>query len=281
MKRLGLAILLTYVLAISMNYYAYSKYRMNSNMFTQMLYLPSGKYLKPVSFGYYNLLSDFVYLWSIQYYGDPIFSPKMEYLKHTYDIITELDPYYIDAYQTGALFMFYEGRDPKAGLELLDKGIAKNPNEWIIAADAGFYCYMNLKDKPRAIEYFNKVVKIPTAPAQAKRFLAGMHYQIGDKKNAYELWKEVYDTSAKAHIKQIAYQHMHDIKVMVDIEDLKKAIRQYQNQNGKLPQSIEQLHASGVITEIPVNPEGSPYDYDPQTGKVEYSQELKIFKRYQ
>jgi tetratricopeptide (TPR) repeat protein len=264
-----------------MNYYAYSKYRMNSNMFTQMLYLPSGKYLKPVSFGYYNLLSDFVYLWSIQYYGDPIFSPKMEYLKHTYDIITELDPYYIDAYQTGALFMFYEGRNPKAGLELLDKGIAKNPNEWIIAADAGFYCYMNLKDKPLAIKYFEKVVKIPNAPAQAKRFLAGMHYQIGDKKVAYDLWKEIYETSNKAHIKQIAYQHMHDLKVMVDIEDLKKVIQQYQNQNGKLPLSLEQLHASGLITEIPLNPEGNPYVYDPRTGKVEYSQELEIYKRYQ
>ena len=177
--------------------------------------------------------------------------------------------------------MFYEGRNPKAGLELLDKGIAKNPNEWIIAADAGFYCYMNLKDKPRAIEYFNKVVKIPSAPAQAKRFLAGMHFQIGDKKIAYELWKEVYDTSDKAHIKQIAYQHMHDLKVMVDIEDLKKAIQQYQNQNGKFPINLEQLHASGLISEIPLNPEGTPYAYDLRTGKVEYSQELNIYKRYQ
>ncbi|MCI0614993.1 type II secretion system protein GspG, partial [bacterium] len=90
-----------------------------------------------------------------------------------------------------------------------------------------------------------------------------------------------YDTSDKAHIKQIAYQHMHDLKVMVDIEDLKKAIQQYQNQNGKLPLSLEHLHASGLITEIPLNPEGNPYVYDPRTGKVEYSQELEIYKRYQ
>jgi tetratricopeptide (TPR) repeat protein len=246
-----------------------------------MLYLPSGKYLKPASFGYHALLSDFVYLWSIQYYGDPIFSPKMEYLKHTYDIITELDPYYIDAYQTGALFMFYEGRNPKAGLELLDRGIEKNPNEWILPADAGFYCYMNLKDKALAIKYFNKVVKIPSAPAQAKRLLAGMHFQIGDKKMAYDLWKEIYETANKAHIKQIAYQHVHDLKVLIDIEELKKAIQQYQNQTGKLPETLEQLHTSGLIAEIPIDPDEHPYVYDPRTGKVQYSQELKIYKRYQ
>jgi tetratricopeptide (TPR) repeat protein len=281
MKKLGVVILLTYVFAISVNYYAYSKYRANSNLFTQMLYLPSGKYLKPISFGYHALLSDFVYLWSIQYYGDPIFSPKMEYLKHTYDIITDLDPNYIDAYQTGALFMFYEGRNPAAGLELLDRGLQKNPNEWILPADAGFYCYMNLKDKARAIEYFNKVTKIPTAPAQAKRFLAGMHFQIGDRRIAYDLWKEVYETADKPHIKQIAYQHMHDLKVLVDIDTLEKAIQQYQKQNGKLPDSLEQLYTSRFVTENPVDPDGRPYGYDPRTGKVEYSQELKIYKRYQ
>jgi hypothetical protein len=281
MKRMGAVILLTFVLAISVNYYAHSKYRGSSNIFTQMLYLPSGKYLKPASFGYYALLSDIVYLWSIQYYGDPIFSPKMEYLKHTYDIITELDPNYIDAYQTGALFMFYEGRNPDSGLALLDKGLKKNPNEWILAADAGFYCYMNLKDKRRALEYFEKVAKTPGAPAQAKRFLAAMHYQLGDKLLAYQLWKEIYDTAKKAHIKQIAYQHMHDLKMMVDVENLKKAIHEYQNQNGKLPLSLQQLLASHLINEIPTDPDGRPYVYDPRTGAVEYTEELKIYKRYQ
>jgi len=281
MKRWGLLIVLTYVLAIAVNYYAYSAYRMNTNVFTQMLYLPSGKYLKPASFGYYALLSDFVYLWSIQYYGDPQFSPKMEYLKHTYDIITELDPYFAEAYQTGALFMFYEGRNPSAGMALLDKGIEKNPNEWIIAADAGFYCMMNLKDKRRAAEYFEKVVKIPTAPAQAKRVLAGMHFQIGDKIHAYQLWKEVYESSKRPHIKQIAYQHMHDLKVMVDLEALKKAIQQFQERTGKFPFSLQQLLVSQFISEIPIDPDGNSYLYDPRTGEVKYAKELNIYKRYQ
>ncbi len=281
MKRWGLLIVLTYVLAIAVNYYAYSAYRTNTNMFTQMLYLPSGKYLKPASFGYYALLSDFVYLWSIQYYGDPQFSPRMEYLKHTYDIITELDPYFAEAYQTGALFMFYEGRNPSAGMELLDKGIEKNPNEWVIAADAGFYCIMNLKDKRRAAKYFEKVVKIPTAPAQAKRLLAGMHFQIGDKIHAFQLWKEIYETANKAAIKQIAYQHMHDLKVLIDLESLRKAINQYRDRSGKIPLSLQQLVPSQLISKIPIDPDGNPYLYDPRTGEVKYAKELKIYKRYQ
>ena len=281
MKRWGLAILLTYILAVALHYHIYVTHRVNSTLFTQMLYLPSGKYLKPASLGYYAPLSDFIYLWSIQYYGDPAFSPRMEYLKHTYDIIVELDPHYLDAYQVGALFMFFDGRNPEAGLELLDRGLKNNPNEWIIAADAGFYCMMNLKDYKRAGSYFKKAADIPSAPAQAKRLLAGMHFRQGDKVHAYQLWKEIYETATKAAIKQTAYQHMHDLKALVDIENLKKAIDKYYETKGNYPLNLQQLVAVQYLPEIPIDPDGNPYIYDPWTGTVEYSQELNIYKRYQ
>jgi tetratricopeptide (TPR) repeat protein len=246
-----------------------------------MLYLPSGKYLKPATLGYYSVLSDFVYLWSIQYYGDPAFSPRMEYLKHTYDIIVDLDPHYVDAYQVGALFMFFDGRNPEAGLTLLEKGIKNNPNEWIIAADAGFYCMMNLKDYQRAAKYFKTAANVPNAPAQAKRLLAGMHFRQGDKVHAYELWKEIYETATKPAIKQTAYQHMHDLKVLVDIENLKKIIVSYYQANGNYPLNLQQLVATKYITEVPFDPDGNSYLYDPRTGEVKYSQELNVYKRYQ
>ena len=108
MKRIAPVIILLFSLTIGVHYWISNKEGSRESLFTQMLYLPQGKYLSPISFGYDLLVADFVYLWSIQYYGDPGFHPKMEYLSHTYNIITELDPQFIDAYQTGALFMFFE-----------------------------------------------------------------------------------------------------------------------------------------------------------------------------
>jgi tetratricopeptide (TPR) repeat protein len=281
MKKLWPLILLIYVLAISVHYQVYNKFRHSGSSFTQLLYLPSGKYLKPASFGYYALLADFVYLWSIQYYGAPQFSPRMEYLKHTYEIITELDPNYIDAYQTGALFMFFDGRNPQAGLALLDKGLQKNPHEWIIPADAGFYCMITLKDYRKAAEYFKKASAVPGAPSQAKRLLAGMHFRMGDQLHAYELWKEVYETAAKPQIKQTAYQHMHDLKVLIDVDAMKKALVSYQLKNNRYPFHLQQLVNAGLIKEIPLDPDGAPYLYDQRTGEVKYSKELNIYKRFQ
>jgi tetratricopeptide (TPR) repeat protein len=281
MKRIVPVILLTFSIAVGIHYRISETFRSQGSLFTQMLYLPSGKYLKPVSFGYYSMLADAVFLWSIQYYGDPGFHPKMEYLKHTYDIIAELDPPYIDAYQTGALFMFYEGRNPKAGLALLDKGIANNPKEWILPVDAGFYCMMMTKDYKMAADYFRKASQIPGVPQQAKRVWAVMDYKAGDKKQSYEIWKEVYESTQNATVKQSSYQHLHDLKVMIDVEDINAAIAKYKELHQRPPLNLAQLSASGILKEMPTDPDGDPYEYDPSAGIVAYNKRLKIYQKYQ
>lgn len=274
-------ILLSFFASVMIHFHLYKEYRSQSTFFSSMLYLPSGKYLKPASFGYDGLLADFIYLWSIQYYGDPGFQPKMEYLKHTYDIITELDPHYLDAYQTGALFMFFEGRNPQAGLDLLEQGMRKNPQEWILPMDAGFYCMMTLKRKDLAAKYFELASKIPTATSFAKRAQASMRFKLGDKAAALQLWSEVYDIAESPTVKQTAYQHMHDLRVLIDMDILRNAIAAYRRKFQRNPLNLEQLIAQRLLARIPAGPDGTGYTYDARTGEVKYATDLPLYKRYQ
>jgi len=278
---LGLVILGVYLLAVAVHYYIDLRHRNEGSSFSQMLYLPSGKYLKPAAFGYHLPLADFVYLWSIQYYGDPGFHPRMEYLWHTYDLITELDPNFVEAYQTGALFMFFEGRNPQAGLRLLDRGSQRNPSKWILPADAGFYCMMNLKNNKLSAAYFEKAAGIPGAPSMMRRMVAGLHFRMGDQRLAYLLWQEVYHTEQDPSVRQTAFQHVHDLKVLIDLEDLRKALREYQRRFGRIPFSLHHLVSSGILKPLPPDPEGGAYEYDRQTGKIEYSKQLTVYRRYQ
>lgn len=281
MKVLPTVILLTFLLAGATHHGLYKNQHREGSFFTQLLYLPQGKYLKRASFGYQNVVADFIYLWSIQYYGDPQFSPKTKYLKHTYDIITDLDPYFLDAYQTGALFMFYEGRNPSAGLDLLKKGMTKNPSAWILPADAGFYCMLKLKDNSRAATFFQAAANVPSAPTLVKRMLAGTHFRMGDKKHAYLIWAEVYQKAENGSIKQTAFQHMHDLKTLIDLEELNRGIGSYYSIHGQYPLSLQRLVSAGLIKNVPVDPEGNPYIYNPKQGKAYYAQQLNIYKRYQ
>lgn len=281
MKVLPVIILLTFLLASGTHHSLYKNQHREASLFNQLLYLPQGKYLKRASFGYQNVLADFLYLWSIQYYGDPQFNPKTKYLKHTYDIITDLDPYFLDAYQTGALFMFYEGRNPSAGLDLLQKGMTANPAAWILPTDAGFYCMLNLKDYSKAATFFEAAANIPSAPTLVKRMLAGTHFRMGDKKHAYLLWEEVYQKEENSSIKQTAFQHMHDLKTLIDLEELNDAIASYHSTHGQYPLSLQRLVSAGIVKNVPADPEGNPYSYNPKQGKAYYAQQLNIYKRYQ
>ena len=276
-----LSALLLLVVSSAIHYRIKTSFRADNSAFTPMLYLPSGKYLKAASFGYYGLLADFIYLWSIQYYGDPRFHPQVQYLKHTYDIITELDPQFIDAYQTGSLFLFSEGKDPEAGLRLLDKGLESNPKEWVLPTSAGFFCYMSLKDKKRSLQYFQKAAAVPGAPSLVKRMQAGLFFRLGEKRVAYQIWREVYETEKRPVVKQAAYQNMHDLKVLIDLEDLRNAIAKFITKHGSNPRNLEQLMQSGFIDKIPFDPEGNSYLYDPATGAPGYSKKLGLVQRYQ
>ena len=77
--------------------------------------------LKTMAFGYDNLMADIIYLWSLQYYTDFSRDTRLPYLLHTYDVITDLDPQYIDAYMIGALIIVAEGQDMRAAIPLLNK----------------------------------------------------------------------------------------------------------------------------------------------------------------
>jgi tetratricopeptide (TPR) repeat protein len=204
----------------------------------------------------------------------------MEYLNHTYDLITELDPNYLDAYQIGALFMFYEGRNPKAGLELLDKGIEKNPREWILPTDAGFYCIINLRNFALAASYFDKASRVADAPTLVKRMLAGSRFRLGDKRAAFQLWKQVYETAERPSVKQTAFQHMHDLKVILDLEELEKAVTFFHQKYQRYPLNPDQLVSAGILSSVPMDPEGNAYVYEPQSGKIDYTAQLKIYRRH-
>lgn len=234
-----------------------------------LLYIPSGKYLKVVTLGYENLLADLIYIWSIQYYADRRLVSRYCYLEHIYSIITDLDPAYIDAYLIGALIMAQEGEDIETAMRILDKGIAANPDKWILAVNAGYYAWLDLHDYERASGYFKKASEIDGVPPAVKRLFAAMLAKSGDTESSLSFWREIYETSEDKDSRRIAEQHIYKLRVGLDIAYLTETIRQYRVKCGKSPLSWEQMVQAGLLSSIPLNPNGNPYLYSPATGQVE------------
>ncbi|HZM70534.1 MAG TPA: hypothetical protein VFB95_09215 [Candidatus Cryosericum sp.] len=242
-----------------------------SDSASPLLYLPSGRYLKVVSLGFDGILADALYLWSIQYYSNYRIEDRYEYLEHIYkDIITELDPHYLDAYLTGALIMSAEARRPDLALALLDKGIERNPSAWILAFDAGFLCYQDLKDYARAGAYFEKALRAEDVNPQVRRFYAEMANRAGDPRASLREWIAIHQTATSDYVRAVAWNHVRDLKVRIDLEDLAAGIAAFRSRAGRAPRRLDELVRAGILTSLPLDPEERPYDYEPGTGRVAY-----------
>ncbi len=234
---------------------------------SSIIYIPSGKYLKLATFGYASLAADVVYLWAIQYYGNPAIPDKLRYFIHIFSIISELDPAYVDPYEVGALIAMYDARDLALACRVLDMGAAKNPKMWLFPFEAGHYA-LGAKDFDTAKAYFQKALEIPGAPAITKRLFANAAFKTLDYQTAWETWKEVYDTAASPNIKQIASNHLYQVKAAADGAALKNAVFEYRARFGGNPPSLELLVRAGLIREVPKDFDGKDYLYDPVTGAV-------------
>ena len=142
----------------------------------KLLYLPSAEMLELASLGNEGLVADFLYLWSIQYYSKYQPHERFLYLETIYELITDLDPLYHDAYRVGALIMELQTTEEEthktAVVHLFDKALRNMPDNYEIAEAAGWDMYVRYRDKDEALRYFRSAAAVPGSPHRLKRFLA-------------------------------------------------------------------------------------------------------------
>ncbi|MGH9866850.1 MAG: tetratricopeptide repeat protein [Candidatus Polarisedimenticolia bacterium] len=245
----------------------------------QVLYLPSGRYLKVASLGFPELLADLVYIWSIQFYGNYAAADRFRYLEHVYgNVISELDPRYVDPYLVGSLIMSIEANDQKMALRLLDKGMAANPREWILPFEAGFICYDRLGDHARAAKYFEQAMRIEGSPAVIQRLHAEMYNKMGDRRTSLAYWREVLEQATTDYVKDVSWRHVHDLTIEVQLEDLRAAVQRYRDRHASWPPDLDSLARAGLLQDVPLDPDGKPYAYDRSTGAVTSQSRFSLYR---
>jgi len=235
------------------------------------IYIPSGKFLKYATFGYSSLLADLIYIWSIQYYSDPSILDRFESLDHTFSIIAELDPHYLDPYEIGAIIAVYDAKDLETAFKILDRGLEKNPDQWIFPYQAGHYAQMKKKDHKLAQKYYRETMKIEGAPDAVKRLYADTAYKLADLQTSWKSWLKIYQKAKDERIRKIASNHLYQVKVAADIQMIKEALRKFKEKYSRNPLDLTQLVQAGFLTKIPKDLDGKDYLYDSQTEDVKAS----------
>lgn len=185
----------------------------------ELMYFPSGTFVRQTSLGQESTVADLAWLRAIQYYGHHRLTDRRYVMVgHIFDVVTTLDPQFIQAYVFGALVLSQDAGKPHEGLALLKKGMRHNPENWILAFETGFIYYVVLRDYRSAGKYFSISSKLPDAPEYTSRFAAFVEERAGHTETALKLWKEVAASSPNKYVREIAEEKMAELKAELDKE---------------------------------------------------------------
>ena len=183
----------------------------------ELLYYPSGPFLKEAVLGYDQAASAVTWLRTVQYYGlHRRRDRKYDMMYHLCDIVTDLDPRFTEPYVFGSFVLFTDGRRPAEGEKLLLKGLAANPDSWEIAFENGFVNYVFLGNQAEAARYFTLAGTLPDAPEYTSRFAAFAAQRAGDLRMAAALWQEVAARTTNTWLREMASEKSEELRAQID-----------------------------------------------------------------
>lgn len=236
-------------------------------------YIPSSAQVKAFSLGYNNAAADLIYIWFLQFYDWYNKSVRYEYMKHTFEVMTDLDPRHQEAYIIAALFAFIPLKYDYV-YDFLDKGIEKNPDNYVLPYEAGCYAFFSEKNYDRAAKYF----KIAQERSPDKGIIRSLYAKAlakrGELEVALEYFQDLYaryeknDSTEGNYYRGAAARYIWNTKVSIAERDVAAAVSEYRVRRGKNPASLAELVREGLLPAIPRDPAGNEYKYERTDGKI-------------
>ena len=173
--------------------------------------LPRAAVLRPLLLGFHPLAADLYWLRTIQYFGGHLETDRQfTSLYELVDLVTSLDPHFVVGYELGGLFLSIVKRNPEA-IAIYEKGIKANPERWELPYDLGRLYFLEFKDYPAALHWWQAADRLPGRPDYLPRMIARLYSKTGALETAFELWKELYEMSNNDWVRKTALREMRKI----------------------------------------------------------------------
>jgi hypothetical protein len=235
-----------------------------------VLYIESPKMVKRASLGFDGLMACIYWTRAVQYFGHRHYERAHTYneLAPLLEVTTALDPHLLPAYQFGASFLAPTppngAGQPDRAIQLMEYGIAHNPDNWQLYYNLAFVYYTELKNYKKASEVFERGSRVPNAHPFMRIMAAQTAQHAGDYMTARMLWSATFETSRETNIRQNALEHLRAIQVDEDVARLQAAVTRFGERTGRLPSSISELCAAEHLPGIPADPDGNAYTMTPE-----------------
>jgi hypothetical protein len=237
----------------------------------KLLYLPSAEMLELASLGNEGLVADFLYLWSIQYYSKYQPHERFLYLETIFNLITDLDPLYHDAYRVGALIMQLPTTEEEthklAVIRLFDKALRNLPTDHEIAEAAAWDLYIRYRDTAAALPFLEAAIDISGSPHRLKRLLTVWSENEEDWsfEDALEYWTEVRGEAESDYDVAVCEKQIYRLYASRDEVALDSVLQNWKLRHGICAESWQEVVRAGWLQEVPVDYFGKDYRISPDT----------------
>lgn len=246
---LGLLALALFGFVVGYQKVHYELWVVPSGKYVQKVRLPNVKAIEVAALGYDNLYADFLTLRAIQMFGAAWDTetgetrPIFDY----FDILTSLDPHFIEVYELGHLVLSDEHRDHESALELIGKGISYNPGEARLPYLGIYTSLWEMNDPQRARVYLERMKhNVPDAPEHILRMEEYIERQSGRYHAAYDvnLGQFLRYTKYGMETEQsLAWGKFRAILDEWNRLELARAADSFRQKHGRHPKSIEEILA--------------------------------------
>lgn len=235
--------------------------RLNYLEHNYMDYTLPSKFTGPVALEFKGLASDYLLFKFMAFLGGRVqdmAENEKKYREYTYqtlDTITDLDPYYWDAYLFSEMFLAWGGY-PQGANRILKKAMKHLPNDYRPPYYVGFNYHYFLKDNKSASQYLMHASKLPGCPYYVAALAARLSVYSFQHKDGIIFLKQMLENTNDKRAKREFQLRISTMKILDQLENL---ITEYHNEYKKYPEHLDKLVEAGLIDRIPEDPYGGEF----------------------
>jgi len=245
-----------------------------------MAYTLPSKITGVLALEFKGIVSDFLFLKTTTFFGDKFIKQESvgekqaDYAYESIKIVTDLDPWFWDAYLFADMLLTWDfGQIDKAN-ELLLK--AKKNRTWDFkpAYYLGFNHFYFLKDNKKGSRFLMEASKIPGAPSYLTSLAARLSMYENQYQPAIVFLNEILKTTQNKGLKN---EYEKRLKTLIIMDKLEKNVHAYHAAFNVFPETLQDLVDKGIIESIPDDPYGGQFVL--LKNKRVYTTSKMIYKR--
>ncbi len=243
-----------------------------------MGYIIPSQFTGPASLEFKGIVSDFLFLKMSTYLGGKIVNKEMmdqsqaDFFFKSADIITDLDPWFWDAYLMSSMVLAWDFGRIELANKLLKKGTENRTWDYKPPFYLGFNNYYFLKDNTTASKYLMEAAKRGDGPG----FLVPLATRLAIYQNSLAPVILLLEDQLKTtQDPLIAKQLRTRLEAVILLDKLEKKVKEYKDSHGRFPSDLSDLVSDGLIAKLPEDPYGGKF-YILSNGRVFTTSKLRF-----